>query len=262
MEVMKASYYMSVAHHRGDKTPERITDSYEFELCTKGDGFVVINGKKHYRVPGLLVLAKPGQKRYSIGDFECYYIHFNLEADDQFQKKVALLPDTYRPTDAKRINDIFQIVSGRLFANADNEDYFIKGAVMQLVAEIHEQLYPLGVFYSGKYERYISEISAAKHYIENNYGTKINLNTISEKANLSPNFFRKVFKEIMGVSPHEYLLKIRLKKAKGYLLNTDFPIAEIAAICGFDTQSNLTGTFVKKEGTTPFKYRKSGHKEI
>ncbi len=262
MEIIKASYYISASRHKSEKTPERVTDSYEFELCTKGEGYAIINGKTIWRSPGMLILAKPGQKRYSFGHFECYYIHFRLDAEDTLKNKVDTLPDSYTPSETDRVSDIFHNVCNRRFFNTENEDYFIKGAVMQLLAAVNEMLYPLGVKYSGKYERYINEISISKQYIEVNYGTDISLKNIAERVNLSPNFFRTVFKSIMGQSPHEYLKKVRIKKAKDYLVNTDFPISQIAVLCGFETQSYLTGIFTKCVGTTPSKYRKTKHKDI
>ncbi len=262
MKDLKASYYVSASRYKNAETPERTTERYEFELCTKGESYTVMDGKKIWRAPGMLILAKPGQRRFSIGHFECYYIHFNLDADDILVRKIAQLPDTYIPSQPHRINDIFYAACGRIFSNPENEDYFIKGAIMQLVADITEQLYPLGISYIGKYEHYTGEVTSAKQYIDTNYGTKLNLKIISEQVNLSANFFRIVFKDIMGMSPHEYLLKIRIKKAKEYLINTDLPISQIALLCGFDTQSNLTGIFTKTQGTTPYKYRKNKREKL
>ncbi len=262
MEIIKASYYISALRHKTEKTPERITDSYEFELCTKGEGYAVINGKKIWRSPGMLILAKPNQIRYSIGHFECYYIHFNLAAEDDLKPKVDSLPDFYFPEDISRIDDIFHNVSDKRFSNQDNEEVFLKGAVMQLTAELDELLYPLGIRYAGKYERYINEVVKAKQYIENNYGAQIDLKTVAQLVNLSPNFFRVVFKNIIDLSPHEYLKKVRISKAKDYLVNTDLRMAQIAAICGFETQSYFNTVFRKAVGKTPYKYRELRRKEI
>lgn len=262
MEIIKASYYISASHHKTIKTPERITDCYEFELCAKGEGYTVINGVKYLRKNGILILAKPGQKRYSIGPFECYYIHFNLDPTDPLKANVDLLPDAYEPKDTARIAGIYHNVCDRTFGNTENEDLFIKGSVMQITAELNEMIYPFGIKPSAKYERYIDIVTIAKQYIDLNYATKLSLKTIAERVNLSPNFFRIVFKGIVGMSPHEYLIFVRTKKAQEYLSDTDFSISEIAEVCGFETQSYMNNIFCSKIKTTPYKYRKAHRREI
>ncbi|MBE6805112.1 MAG: helix-turn-helix transcriptional regulator [Ruminococcaceae bacterium] len=121
-------------------------------------------------------------------------------------------------------------------------------------------IYPFGENKTSKHSRYLSEIVKAKTYLETNYGTKITLPTVAAEVNLSPNFFRIVFKELVGRSPHEYLLEIRIRKAEAYLENTDFPINQIADLCGFETQSYMNYVFSKYCGVSPYKYRSMHHK--
>ncbi|MBQ0083512.1 MAG: helix-turn-helix domain-containing protein [Clostridiales bacterium] len=262
MEIIKASYYVYAKYHKTYSTPERITDCYEFEYCTAGEGYTVIDGKKYERKKGALVLAKPNQKRYAIGSFECYYIHFNLDSADTLKSKIDRLPDWYFPKESKIIEDIFVSVSDKKFTSESNEDMYIKGSVMQLTAILLETIYPFGTPAVRKYDRYFEEIIEAKTYMDLNYASKLDLKTVAAPANLSPNFFRIVFKDTVGVSPHEYLTEIRVKKAQEYLMNTDFSITRIAEACGFETQSYMNNVFKAHTGITPYKYRKIYRKEM
>ncbi len=262
MEIIKSSYYVSEKHFAVERTPERVTDCYEFELTTAGDGYAVIDGKKYSRTKGSLILAKPNQVRYSIGAFECYYFHFLLDVTDPIKSNVDRLPDFYVPSDISRIEDIYHTVCDRTFMSESNEDMFIKGSVMQLTAELNEIIYPFGVITVGKYDRYLDNIIEAKRYIDANYGGKVFLKDLAVTANLSPNFFRIVFKKILNLSPHEYLIAVRIKKACKHLSETDFPISEIAQLCGFETQSYFNNVFLNEVGTTPYKYRKENRKEM
>ena len=60
-----------------NKTPLRKTTSYEIELYTLGGNITVINGKEYLQKPGNVVVASPGDARYSIKYFKCYSIHFS-----------------------------------------------------------------------------------------------------------------------------------------------------------------------------------------
>lgn len=208
------------------------------------------------------MLSKPGQKRYAIGPFECYYIHLHLDPTDELKRDIDRLPDWCMPKEQKLITDIFTSVCDREFSRDTNAQMYVKGAVMQLIAQLNEMLYPFGSPQVHKFERYFENIIAAKNYLDVNYGTKLNLKTAAAISNLSPNFFRTVFSDTVGVSPHEYLIALRIKKAQEYLINTDFSISGIAESCGFETQSYMNNVFISRVGITPYKYRKQYRKEI
>lgn len=70
-------------------------------------------------------------------------------------------------------------------------------------------------------------------------------------CNLSLGRFSHVFKEGMGVSPHEYLARIRIEKAKKLLQNSDFSIAEVAEKTGFSGQNYFSRAFKRFTGKTP-----------
>ncbi|MFH9353422.1 helix-turn-helix domain-containing protein [Kitasatospora sp. NPDC017646] len=67
----------------------------------------------------------------------------------------------------------------------------------------------------------------------------------------SPSHFTRVFRASTGQSPHQYLVRLRLERARRALLTTDTPIAAIAQLCGFADQSHLTRTMRLHSGLTP-----------
>lgn len=259
MEIIKANYFVFKDKFKSIQSPERVVENYEFELYIKGEGYSVIDGVKYPYTPGALVLARPGTKRYSYGGFECFCIHFMPEKNDEIIDIIDRFPAWYKPQNLREIEKIFGNCESR-GAFTKNDRMYISGAVLQLVAVLNDMIYPFGENKTSKHSRYLSEIVKAKTYLETNYGTKITLPTVAAEVNLSPNFFRIVFKELVGRSPHEYLLEIRIRKAEAYLENTDFPINQIADLCGFETQSYMNYVFSKYCGVSPYKYRSMHHK--
>jgi len=82
------------------------------------------------------------------------------------------------------------------------------------------------------------------------------LSDIAQIVNLSPGRLAHLFKSEVGVSIQQYLIQIRLTKAKQQLESTFLSIKEIAASVGFRSVTRFTECFKSAVGTTPAKYRK------
>ena len=105
-------------------------------------------------------------------------------------------------------------------------------------------------------EKTLSIIDSAKDYMVNNFQNELTVSGIAKEVNLSPSYFSKLFKEGTALSPYDYLLSVRLDKAKELLINSDMPIGVIAYRCGFNSTSNFIYFFKKETGLSPLKFRK------
>ena len=82
----------------------------------------------------------------------------------------------------------------------------------------------------------------------------LTIEDLAAAAGLSPFHFARMFKRATGESPHAYVLRRRIERARA-LLEGDLPIAEVALACGFGSQSHLTARFRAATGLTPGRYR-------
>ncbi|RUZ46825.1 AraC family transcriptional regulator, partial [Mesorhizobium sp. M7A.F.Ca.CA.004.05.2.1] len=72
-----------------------------------------------------------------------------------------------------------------------------------------------------------------------------------------PKHFPLSFSRSFGMTPHRYLLDLRLDHATRLLSNRDMTIAEVAYLSGFSSQSHLTAAMRKFRGATPTRFRSS-----
>lgn len=98
-----------------------------------------------------------------------------------------------------------------------------------------------------------SKLERAKKYIGDRLTENITLQEISTEVGLSRCYFAKMFKQSTGITPYQYVLQQRIKRAK-QLLRQDLPLVEIALDCGFSSQSSFNRTFRKYVGATPRNY--------
>jgi two-component system response regulator YesN len=95
----------------------------------------------------------------------------------------------------------------------------------------------------------------AQNFIKRRFGDPLNVRRIAAEANLSESRLSHLFRERLGTTVIEYLLSVRLNRAKTLLLTTNMTCTEIALEAGFNDPSYFTRCFRKKTGFTPRKFR-------
>lgn len=112
-----------------------------------------------------------------------------------------------------------------------------------------------------KIKQYLSGLSKSQielviEYIRSNLDKNLGLKELALLLHMSPHYFCHLFKQSMGMTPHQYVIKIRVHRAKELLLTGKFSIAQVALMVGFANQSHLNRHFKKIVGVTPGKIKK------
>ncbi len=94
-------------------------------------------------------------------------------------------------------------------------------------------------------------------WIDAHAADAIDLQGLSMRAGLSPFHFLRVFSSVLGVTPHQYLIRCRLREAARLLHQPDIAITEIAYAVGFGDLSNFVRSFGRAAGTSPGGYRQA-----
>ncbi|MGB0564062.1 MAG: helix-turn-helix domain-containing protein [Spirulinaceae cyanobacterium] len=92
-------------------------------------------------------------------------------------------------------------------------------------------------------------------YIDAHLEQNLRLEQLAQLLDLSQFHFSRLFKQSLGLSPHQYLLQQRIERAKQLLEQTDQSILDIALMTGFNSHSQLSRQFRKLAGMTPTAYR-------
>lgn len=247
----KTGYYVSSNVYSNTQSTPRKVETYELELYTTSTNISVINDVQYSQKNGNVLIAKPGDVRFSINPFECYYTHFKC-TDAEISSALNALPSVFVPDNADTVSEVFKSLISVKNPKNISETLYIQGKLAELISLC---IFENSEKYDGCYKQYIPEIEFICDYMRKNFECDITLSDIAAAVNLSPGFFHKIFKSVKGITPLRYLTNIRLENAKKLLRESCDSLSEIAFCCGFNSQSYFNYVFKEETNITPKNYR-------
>jgi AraC family transcriptional regulator len=98
------------------------------------------------------------------------------------------------------------------------------------------------------------QLRAVLECIESQLDEDVSLLTLARQAHISPFHFARLFRATVGVSPHQFVLRLRLERAARFMKAGKMPLAQIAVECGFHDQPHFTRAFQRVFRITPAMY--------
>ena len=99
------------------------------------------------------------------------------------------------------------------------------------------------------------------NYLDHHYPEDISVTKLAETFFLNKHYIAHVFKEETGYSPMDYVISLRMNRAKALLAETARSISEIAVECGYTDFNHFSKLFKKYAGMSPSRFRKTSGKE-
>ena len=239
------------------ETQYRTIQDFELELMISCDGMGIINGRTYPLQPNTLLFAKPEQKRRSIFGFKCFFIHLALDESSPYYKRLLACPDYYSLIDSKRYIDLFtDIIYYYNTKNLNTESDIVAAKLIELFYYLNSDRQ-----YNEKYlsiaQTHNMAIPKTLDYINAHYEEKLDLTALSAIAGYSKNYYQHVFKSVLGVTPQQYILSVRIKAAKHLLSNPALSLTDVTYLCGFSSQAYFNYVFKTQTNRTPLEYRKT-----
>jgi len=109
-----------------------------------------------------------------------------------------------------------------------------------------------------------ARIVRAATFIAEHATEPLTLDTVAAEAGLSSFHFLRLFRRQLGVTPHQYLVRARLRRAAALLVDTELPVTDVAYAAGFADLSNFVRTFHRAAGVSPRRFREAsrGNRKI
>ncbi|HHW32037.1 MAG TPA: AraC family transcriptional regulator [Clostridiaceae bacterium] len=253
-----------------------IHDNFEMVYIKKGSTVFEIAGEPVPLGPNDIIIIKPRQYHKFIvkSKMACEFIVLNFTFENQQNEGVSEISledflnfvssretGAYITMKVSQKNEIITILNRILVERQSNDigsEFLNHLLVLELFVLISRALkMEWENSIKNKSPKLKELIHAAVNFINNNFERDISLGDIAKYVFLSPSYFTRAFKEEMGTSPINYLLKVRIERSKELLVESDEKVGEIALSVGFSNQQRFNELFKKHTGMTPLKYRKT-----
>lgn len=226
---------------------------YELVYYFSGKGHCRIANKEFEYQTGSLVLIPPGQIHNDIHYTACSLccVGFTLEKGI-FSDYYGSFTDSFG-----KIKDYLLMIDAEF--KEQKSGYLI--VIRNLMENILLWIRRSANRYPEKLVDHKDAIQRALNYIDEYFLTDVSREQLAAISKYSYDRFRHVFKDVMGVSPKQYIINKRLEYSKTLLANTDESITEITYKCGFSSTSHFIQVFKRTTDITPVAYRKQLHSE-
>lgn len=226
-------------------------------ICN-GDGAIVVEGIDLQPKAGDMYLlpAKTVQSYYSVNDtpYKKYYCHFQATSGGRSFFDIVKVPLRLPVQDRGTVVALFEELCSLQPAAHPFSILRIKSLVEQLLYIYLSSASSISL--DPPRAKKQEAVENALLYIEEHLDQELSIRQLAGRLFLHPDYFARIFKEVTGGTPRQYILQCRNQKAIGLLLSTSLSISEIAAQTGFDNQFYFSRVFKKINGVTPSEFRK------
>ena len=228
-------------------------DVCQLILVDEGQLYVEYNGESYVAPAGSLVLLDCRRPhRYTAGSDELHmrWFHFVGAGSEAYTNLILQTRGVVLPVDPE---GKIQACMSDILAAAQQQDM----NVHMTSVHIHTLLALLVQLPGQRHRSDIEQvIDRSAAYIETHYGdADLSNESLAHMSALSSCYFIRQFKNIRGITPHQYIQAVRIRSARQMLTTTSRSIEDIADICGFSNASHFIMVFKRMTGITPLQFR-------
>jgi len=249
----------------GDAPFPEAHNAYTLSYVRRGGFAYASRGRTFELVAGSFMIGHPGDEyicshdHHLCGD-ECLSFHLTPEAASEVGAGAEMWRTgglAARPELAVWAEQAQAVVNGRADGSLEEIGLLVTAKLAALVSGKPEPAPVTTVTHADRRRA----VRAAMR-IEAEFAIEISLVEMAREAGLSTFHFLRVFSAALGVTPHQYLVRTRLRRAAELLANGETPVTDVALQSGFADLSNFVRTFRRAAGMPPGQFSRLGRRSL
>lgn len=232
---------------------------YQILYVASGKAHFYFHGKEEIIEAGNMVIYRPHEEQkyyyYGVDQTEVYWVHFTGCDVKNIMRKYGIADDVhtiFTGTSLAYKNLFLKMISELQQCRSDYEEmlvHYLNELFIILHRITEEKPKPKSIML-------MQEMDDAVSYFQAHYNTTISIKDYAKSHNMSNSWFIQNFKEYTHYTPNQYILALRIHNAKALLQTSQYNVAEISNIVGYDNPLYFSRIFKKQCGVTPSEYRK------
>ena len=237
----------------------RVFSEYQFLAVTRGQGEIETASAGLQRVmPGDIFVLFPGEWHRFRPDYECGWNECWVGFDGDYAKHLMqsfFLPQSpvLKGAATPEINRLMKRIAKRYKEALPDSAPLMASDIIALISRL---MLSARESAPSREQASQSKVVLARNWLLEHAFEDMETEKVCEVVNMGYSAFRKAFKEETGYAPHEYVLEVRLNRAKALLQQTDQTITRIAMETGFSSVFYFTRFFKRRVGCSPVAWRK------
>lgn len=234
----------------------------EFELSLNGRKTVMHKGDCAWVGEGVVHGGIPHDCIYECIVFDLQSFLHNMPVCSKNAKKFLSSSQNYTGIYEKgsAVADIADRIFNSMECERKGYEFNTIGLMWQLIGEFISLSPQNDYIVEDEYR--VEMLKEVLSYMKKNVDKHIALDELAKTVGMSPKYFCRVFKEVTGRTPIEYLNYFRIEAACEKLKLTNEPITQIALACGYNDMSYFSKTFCRYKNTSPSNFRKDVNKRL
>ena len=225
-----------------------------------GQGKLCMHGKEYFMQGGEAFVIYPQELAYYEADetnpWRYLWVIFDGPKAEEILRSIGITEEQPMLYPAESSAEILVCMENLLYECEQEYQtignfYMLLQTMKRCIEAVEKKLPPQ--------QDYVEKI---KRYIEYRYAEDVKVSELAEHCGLNRSYMTKCFTEDTGLSPKEYLMQYRMKKAKELLKNSELPVSNVAYTVGYSDPLAFSKMFRKREGVSPLEYREKNGRKI
>ncbi|MGW0196375.1 AraC family transcriptional regulator [Nonomuraea sp. NPDC003201] len=231
--------------------PDRALESYAAVLVTGGRGWLRWDGHHHDIVAPAMFWLPPGVRHAYAPDpqgWSEWWALFDGDATQVYERfgYIDLDHPVQRLHDTGALEIAFRTLARVSRPDDPRSDVEAAGAMHQLISVAYKSISAAG-----------PAQSPMLRSLQSDAYRPVSVEAQAGRLGMSVTAFRNAVRRAAGCSPKEYVLRLRLNRAKELLVSTDLPVAAVGRRVGYDDAGYFSRLFTRRTGTAPSRFRES-----
>lgn len=249
--------YENEPEHRETRASGQLQE-YNLHVVMDGQGYVDCGSRRYELVPGSGFLYGPGLPQQYGSDrdkpWKVWWVHFYGESVEWLlENRGRYEPWVFQFSGIERLESLLLRMQALCSPYRTEQEAVLSATLYELLLELvqHSERLSMSSALTAK-----SAIRETADLIRIHCGRELSLSDMAKWSGFSTYYFARLFKQVMGIAPNEFLIQSRIVKAKQLLASTPLSVKEIAGQVGFNSSSYLIQRFHEREGMTPGEFRR------